>query len=86
MASLVLHNVPEPILKELERRAQAKQSSLEKEAIEALGDSLTPQISSLTEALGQFMAESYDHEQPYVDPFEGIRGSSSGREENPWES
>ena len=84
MASLVLHNVPQHLLDALERRAQLKHKSLEDEALDVLSDSLQDE-HGFASALNTFLAEPFEHEEPYVDPFEGIRDTSPGREVDLWE-
>ena len=84
MASLILHNVPQHLLDALERRAQLKHKSLEDEALDVLSDSLGAELG-FAAALSQFLATPFEHEEPYVDPFEGIRDPSPGREVDLWE-
>lgn len=79
MASLTLHNIPQHILDALEKRAQANQSSPEVEVLELLSHSLESK-SNFGSALREFMAEPFEHEEPYVDPFEDVRDTSLGRE------
>ena len=84
MASLILHNIPESLLKRLQNRARQHERSVEEEVLSVLGEAIVgDEPSDFMEALLALRAQPYEAEDPYEDPFADVRDPSPGPE-GPW--
>lgn len=90
MASVILDNIPQDLLKSLEDKARTHERTLEEEIVQTLEKAVNSDkesAPSLLESLNAFRKEYHqDEDEPYVDPFENVRDPSLGPEGNPWHS
>ena len=80
MASLILDNIPDDLLKRLKERAESESVSPEEEALRLLREALEEK-PSFVEALEAFRAAHEDEfEDEDAELFEGLRDPAQGRE------